>query len=129
MGNPSPPKKIQGTIGELLTQIRFLQYGVELSIPVIDSGNDIVALKGKKVKLIQVKTKKHNSKRWNFPNLREYDILVLINFGEDENKLDEAKIYLLSKEEVSNKKSIGFMGIEKYELSTTLIYTLFNQNH
>ena len=128
MGNPSPSKKIQGTIGELLTQIRFLQYGVELSIPVIDSGNDIVALKGGKVKLIQVKTKKHNGKRRNFPNLREYNILVLINFGEDENKLDEAKIYLLSKEEVSNKKSIGLTGVEKYKLSNMLIDTLFDQN-
>ena len=129
MGNSSPPKKIQGTIGELLTQIRFLQCGVELSIPVIDSGNDIVALKGKKVKLIQVKTKKHNSKRWNFPNLREYDILVLINFGEDENKLDEAEIYLLSKKKVSNKKSIGLRSVKEYKLSDTLINTLFNQNH
>lgn len=126
MGNPSPPKKRQGTIGELLTQIRFLQYEIEPSIPIIDSGNDIVALKGNEVRLIQVKTKKHGSKIWRLSNLREYDILVLIELGEEENRLDDAKIYLLTKEQVQSKGSIGLKGVGKYELSDTLINMLFS---
>ncbi|MCL5090119.1 MAG: hypothetical protein M1382_03015 [Candidatus Marsarchaeota archaeon] len=126
MGNPSPPKKRQGTIGELLTQIRFLQYEIEPSIPVIDSGNDIVALKGNEVRRIQVKTKRHSSKIWHLPNLREYDILVLIDLGEWENRLDDAKIYLLTKEQVQSRGSIDLRSVGKYELSVTLINTLFS---
>ena len=53
MGNLSPLTKRIGTIGELLTQIRLLEYEIEPTIPLIDSGNDIIAIKGNIVKYVR----------------------------------------------------------------------------
>ncbi len=125
--NESPLSRRKGTIGELLTQIRLLEYGIEPTIPLIDSGNDIIAIKGRIVKSIQVKTKKQNRRIWRFRNLREYDILVLVNLDEQENKLDCAKLYLLTKEQVNGRGSLTLKHVQDYELSESLINNLFGR--
>ncbi|MEM0143243.1 MAG: hypothetical protein QXL94_04755 [Candidatus Parvarchaeum sp.] len=128
MGNPSNPKQRIGTIGELLTQIRLLEFGVEPAIPLIDSGNDIIAVREDVVKYIQVKTRRYDKEKWRFKNLRKYHILVLIKLAENPSNLDQAKIYLLSKEEVAGRGSIGFNSIEeKYRLSQRRIDELFGR--
>jgi hypothetical protein len=99
--NPSYPSQIQGKVGELLLQIRLFENKIESSIPVIDSGNDIIALKGHVVKSIQVKTKGLETAAWDLRDLPEvYDILALIEFAENEHHLDEARIHLLEQSEV-----------------------------
>lgn len=56
MGNPLPKNTTTGTIGELLVQLRLLEYGVQAASPLRDSGNDLIAIKGEAVKFVQVKT-------------------------------------------------------------------------
>ena len=47
--------KIQtGTIGELLVQIRLLQYGVQAAPPIKDSGNDLIAMNGEVFRAVSV---------------------------------------------------------------------------
>lgn len=128
MGNPSNLTQRLGTIGELLTQIRLLEYQIEPSIPLIDSGNDIIAIKEDIVKYIQVKTRSYDKQKWRFRNLRKYDILVLIKLHENPEELDKAKIYFLSKNEVAGRGSIRFDRIEdRYLLSQDRINQLFSR--
>lgn len=56
MGNELPDKVTTGTIGEILCQLRLLEFGVQAAPPIKDSGNDLIAVKGEVVKYIQVKT-------------------------------------------------------------------------
>ena len=46
MANPIPKNMKTGTIGELLVQLRLLQYNVQAAPPIKDSGNDLIAIKG-----------------------------------------------------------------------------------
>lgn len=45
-----------GSIGELLVALRLLQYGVQAAPPIKDSGNDLIAVRYKEFRAIQVKT-------------------------------------------------------------------------
>lgn len=58
MGNTLPKNLSIGTIGELLVQLRLLEFGVQAAPPIKDSGNDLIAIKGEVVKFIQIKTSK-----------------------------------------------------------------------
>ncbi|MDD2785916.1 MAG: hypothetical protein PHS79_03420 [Patescibacteria group bacterium] len=80
MANSVPPKILTGTIGELIVQLRLLEFGVQASPPSKDTGNDLIAIKGRCIKLIQVKT---NTSRNN--KKRIYDILarVILKYSED----------------------------------------------
>lgn len=128
MGNISNSNQRIGTIGELLTQIRLLEYEIEPTIPLIDSGNDIIAIKDDIVKYIQVKTRSYDKTIWRFKNLRNYHILVLIKLSKNPTDLDQAKIYFLSKKEVAGRTSIGCDTIEdKFRLSQQRIDELFSR--
>ena len=66
-----------GTIGELLVQLRLLQYDIQAAPPLKDSGNDLIAIKGVCFKAIQVKTTTNG----NFtrpPNTNIYHILAVV---------------------------------------------------
>lgn len=104
MANPISENIKTGTIGELLVQLRLLQYGVQSAPPLKDTGNDLIAVKGEIFKAIQVKTSTGDR----FNNLQDledkiYHILALVNLvGEDNDiSLDKSRIFLLSKEEVT----------------------------
>jgi hypothetical protein len=56
MGNPISDQLKTGTIGELLVQLRLLQYCVQAAPPIKDSGNDLIAVRGEEFRGIQVKT-------------------------------------------------------------------------
>ena len=45
-----------GTIGELLVQIRLLQYSMQTAPPIKDSGNDLIAVKGETFRAVSVRT-------------------------------------------------------------------------
>jgi hypothetical protein len=51
-----------GTVGELIAQLRLLEHGVQAALPLRDTGNDLIAIKGNIFKAIQVKStrKRHN---------------------------------------------------------------------
>jgi hypothetical protein len=88
MGNQITANVEKGTLGELFCQIRLLEYGVQSSFPLKDSGNDLVAIHARTIKLIQVKTtsalkKPDMSKVWDlylFVEL-EYNDDGLVNLG------------------------------------------------
>ena len=57
MVNPLPEDMISCSFGELLVQLRLLQFGMQSLVPHKDSGNDLVTFFHKKVfKTVQVKT-------------------------------------------------------------------------
>lgn len=102
--NPISPEIKTGTIGELLVQLRLLQYGVQSAQPLKDSGNDLIAVKGNILKAIQVKTRKGDRFSFNGLDRKEYHILALVRLESEENDicLDRTKIYLLRKDEVTS---------------------------
>jgi hypothetical protein len=56
MANPIPDNMNIGAIGVLLVQLRLLECGVQSAPPCKDTGNDLIGVKGRCVKFIQVKT-------------------------------------------------------------------------
>lgn len=101
MGNPLSETVITGTIGELLVQLRLLEYGVQSAPPIKDSGNDLIAIKGEVVKFIQVKTKL-NGPRYSkqLPEIYHLLFCVELELGEDGGSflLDESKITVFNKD-------------------------------
>jgi len=104
MANPIDKNTKIGTIGELLVQLRLLQYDIQSAPPIKDSGNDLVALKGRNIKLVQVKTTATST----FPKLpgkkKIYDLLAIVELtGFDKTlMLDNAEIYLIPISDVYN---------------------------
>lgn len=126
MANPISESIKIGTIGELLIQLRLLQYNVQAAPPIKDSGNDLIAIKREIFKAIQVKTSTTDNFRiQNLPEL--YHILALVRLvGEDNNiSLDASRIFLLSKEEV-RKSSYSVKELIDKELSETRVDELFS---
>jgi len=107
--NALSPAVEEGTFGELLVILRLLEYHVQASFTLKDSGNDLIAIKGNSMKAIQVKSS--IIEQWKAPEEnKKYDILALVSLkGGDETHLflDESTIYLLSKAEVGDRKSFS----------------------
>jgi hypothetical protein len=57
MSNPISSQIKTGTLGELLVQIRLLQFDVQATPPMKDSGNDLIAVRGETFRGVQVKTR------------------------------------------------------------------------
>ena len=130
MANPLPESMKIGTIGELLIQLRLLQFKVQAAPPIKDSGNDLIAIKGKIFRAIQVKaTTKDRFQIGKLP--KRYDILALVHLdGEDNNNniyLDKSKIFLLHEKEVTQKSyGVNVEKIRGKELSETRVNELFS---
>jgi hypothetical protein len=123
MGNPISPNIKIGTLGELLVQIRFLQYDIQAAPPLKDSGNDLIAILGETFKGIQVKT---TTKQYiNKTNLPEhYHILAIVKLcGEStEIFLDQSQVYLIPRENVDDTT---FDNISQFAISQKHIDYLF----
>lgn len=119
-------KKVSiGTIGELLVQLRLLQYGVQAEGPLKDSGNDLIAVKGHEFRAIQVKTTQKGVFSWKrLP--RKYHILALVHLvGDDRNiQLDSSRICLLRTAEVTKRRYV-VDELDRYEMTEHLIQGLF----
>jgi hypothetical protein len=100
--NDLAPELTKGTVGELLVQLRLLQYRVQAAPPLRDTGNDLVGVRGKEIRTLQVKTTAGNAFALDLQKLREYHVLVLVQLiGENYDlRLDECRIFLLLKSEV-----------------------------
>jgi len=127
--NPLEERMVTCTVGELLVQLRLLEYGVQASPPLKDSGNDLIAIRGEHFRSIQVKATR-DAKSFSFDNkeLKErlYHVLALVQIVGENSKvsLDECRIYIMPKEAVEK----GYYNPEKlgdYELSGPLVDTLF----
>ena len=114
-----------GTIGELLVQIRLLEFGVQAAPPIKDSGNDLIAIKGNVFKSIQVKTsiKNRHPKK---PKNRDYHIFAYVKLEHESHQicLDKSKIYLIDKD-VVDSLGFSFSRLESMELKQERIDQLF----
>jgi hypothetical protein len=104
MANPITPRMKTGTIGELLVQLRLLQYDIQAAPPIKDSGNDLVALKGSQIRLIQVKTTTNGAFPKKPSKRKIYHLLAIVDLkGEDQIlKLDDSNVFLIWKDELEN---------------------------
>lgn len=92
-----------GTVGELLVQLRLLEYGIQAAPPIKDSGNDLIAIKGDVFKAIQVKTV--TGSVYNKPAAeKQYHVLAVVKLvcGETQIHLDGSSIFLIPKSKVEN---------------------------
>ena len=101
MANPLPPPLATGTLGEILVQLRLLQFGVQAAPPIKDTGNDLVAFLGRTVRTLQVKTSANRvSRDRRLP--QHYDVLalVLLDSADGVVALDASRVFLIPRESV-----------------------------
>ena len=125
MANPISPNLVTGTIGELLVQLRLLQFGVQAAPPLKDSGNDLVALQGYEMRTIQVKCSANGIPQ--IRNLPErYHLLALVLLQGQDNSLflDQTQIHLVPREAVPTL-SRNPEGLRPYLLSQEHVERLF----
>ncbi len=99
--NELDSKTVIGTFGELLVQLRLFQCGVQAAPPLKDSGNDLIAVRGRVLRAVQVKTTTQN--RFSLDQLPErYHLLALVAVDGkiSDARLDETKVFLLSRRDV-----------------------------
>ncbi len=124
MGNKITPQIKIGTLGELLVQIRLLQFDVQAAAPLKDSGNDLIAVRGESFCGVQVKTSTKNEFQAN--NLPEhYHILALVNLQSNESDifLDRSEVFLVPRN-IVDKGGIP-ADLRPYQLNQQLIDNLF----
>jgi hypothetical protein len=104
--NRLEPNLVNGTLGELLVQLRLLQYGVQAAPPLKDTGNDLIAVRGRVFRAIQVKTT--SGDRFDLRRLpKKYHLVAcvrLVGRGKEVH-LDECEIFLLKRGEIHGKNS------------------------
>lgn len=123
--NPLCKNPKTGTIGELLVQIRLLQFDVQAAPPLKDTGNDLIAVRGGTFRAIQVKTTAGD--HFDLRHLpRRYHIVACVHLvGQDRTlDLDKSGIYVLGRHEV-RKTRWGLEELTAHELSQQLIDRLF----
>jgi len=102
VANPISPNLVTGTVGELLVQLRLLQFGVQAAPPLKDSGNDLVALLGYEVRTIQVKCSAVGIPQIrNLPERYHLLALVVLHGHDDMLHLDRTPIYLVPRDAVA----------------------------
>jgi hypothetical protein len=99
--NPISPELLKGTVGELLVQLRLLQFGVQAAAPIKDSGNDLIAIRRSVFQAIQVKTTA--SETYSIQDLPElYHLLAVVQLAGDGHDLylDYSRVFLIPKESI-----------------------------
>jgi hypothetical protein len=125
MANPITDQTRTGTVGELLVQLRLLQYGVQAAPPLKDSGNDLVALMGFAIRCVQVKTSTSALPAWP-PADKLYHLIAIVKLvGMDDTlRLDDSRVYLLSKEELSGVER-SWHALDRFALDRRRVEMLF----
>ena len=113
-----------GTLGELLVQLRLLQYDVQAAAPLKDSGNDLIAVKGRVIRAIQVKTTSEGGK---FGRTRpeHYDLVAFVELrgaGREVN-LEDSALYLMPRERDKRRARVES---EEWRIGAELIERLFS---
>jgi len=120
MANPLPTTTHIGTLGELLVQLRLLEYGIQAAPPIKDSGNDLIAIKGRVVKFVQVKTSMGRiSSHRRLPEIFDIVALVeLIHNTDGHIQFDQSKVFVYKK---------GQRIADKQELTRTVVDSLWSE--
>jgi len=117
-----------GTFGELLVQLRILEFDVQAAQPLKDSGNDLIAIRGEAMRAIQVKATKIEDDgyrvRGDLPE--RYHALAIVKFegGEGTLYLDQSRIFLIAKEDVRNGRWSD-EELERHAFSGEIVNRLF----
>jgi hypothetical protein len=126
MSNPLTEKLVTGTVGELIVQLRLLQFDVQASPPLKDTGNDLIAIRRNSFRTIQIKTSA--GRKYSVAGLpKYYSILAAVQLHGYDNilNLEATKIYLIHRDEIKTAprqfKNLG----RQYELSEKRINELF----
>jgi hypothetical protein len=117
--NPLYATTKQGTIGELIVQLRLLEYDVQAAAPIKDSGNDLIAIKETRFRAIQIRsTTIENIDKPNEEVL--YDILAIVQLPEKDGRpvTRDADIYLFAKDEVKDISG----KVSKYQANLIVIF-------
>ena len=126
MNEISPEIRI-GTIGELLVQLRLLQFGFQAAPPLKDSGNDLIAVRSNVFKAIQVKTTtRANYSKDRLPD--HYHILAVVQLLDDGPNifLDRSRVFLIPKSKVE-ESSRNCDAIAHTLLSKRIVEQLFSE--
>jgi hypothetical protein len=126
MSNDLPYRVSRGTLGELLAQAYLLAHGVQAAPPIRDSGNDLIACRGRELRTLQVKTRKgYNFSKNGLPRI--YDGLIFVVLKEDDSRFGETKpdLFLLSRTELENAASLGKAVLADFRLSTERVADFF----
>lgn len=123
--NPLSDTLVTGTTGELLFQLRLLQFGVQAAPPLRDSGNDLIAIKGDTLRAIQIKTTTGDTPRLEKPrrNFHFLGLACLVGDG-DVLHADECRLYLIPKDDVDVIKK-GEQRLADYALTRELVERVF----
>lgn len=113
-----------GCAGELLVQIRLLQYGVQAAPPLKDSGNDLIAVTGTEFRAVSVRTTRTGI--YTKPALRSYHVLAVVHMLGDDTQLhlDASDVYLVPRDDVG-VASTRCSSLRAYILSKELVHRLF----
>ena len=125
--NPISEQLSIGTVGELLVQLRLLQFNVQAAPPLKDSGNDLIAVKGKVFRAIQVKTTRTgNINRSRLP--KKYHILAVVYLAEENTEvyLDQSKVFLVPRDRVAGL-SPDIDDLDQFKLNAEHINRLFSE--
>lgn len=114
-----------GTVGELLVQLRLLEHNIHAAPPLKDSGNDLIAIKGKSFRAIQVKT----TARGNFKrpeSSRLFHILAVVHLDYDVNMvhLDSSSIFLIPRDQIA-AVSTRIKDLEAFRMTPDHVKKLF----
>jgi hypothetical protein len=101
--NPLYATTKQGTIGELIVQLRLLEHDVQAAAPIKDSGNDLIAIKGAVFRAIQVRCSV-SGKISKPKNKISYHILAVVKLPKENGRFvtSKAVVYLFSRAEVDD---------------------------
>jgi hypothetical protein len=114
-----------GTVGELLVQIRLLQYGVQAAPPIKDSGNDLIAVNGREFRAVSVRTTT-TGRFQKPPAARLYHVLAVVHLAGSNREifLDESRLFLIPQEEVAAVAD-RCERLDQYIISSELVSRLF----
>jgi len=113
----------------------FLQYDVQAAPPLRDSGNDLVAVRCKTFKTIQVKTTVLEAFTIDFQKLPDfYDLLALVHLDGEASDvlLDYSKIFLIPKEVVDTRnfpRNLEELCKSQFVLNRDCVDALFPERH
>lgn len=125
--NTVSSKVSAGTLGELLVQLRLLQYGIQAAPPIKDSGNDLIAVNGEEFRAVSVRTTT-TGLYTRPPDTRAYHVLAVVMLCGDgrELHLDGSPIFLIPKPEVASAPR-RVASLDSYLWSKERVAALFGE--
>ena len=124
--NPISPQMSTGCVGELLVQIRLLQHGVQAAPPILDTGNDLIAVNGKEFRAISVRTTTGGT--YNKPRHRDYHVLAVVHLRGEGRDLDlnNSQVYLIPSADVASAPT-NCEKLAAYSFSRQHVQVIFGQ--